>query len=168
MTDLSEYLLSPEEQDKVRSFIERLRNKEEMPFKECPLYDRCSAPICPMDPVAKLRIWYSNEDVCSRSNFKDNKVVVTQRKITKKGSEGYFTFEMLNRDIVVKKGIRGIDPDIPESIWRKGENAIESVYREREETWIKGHPEISAEQREKMKEEGLKRADALRRYREMI
>ena len=168
MITLSEYMLSHEDQEKVRSFIERLQNKEETPFKACPLYDRCAAPICPMDPNAKHRSWYSTEDVCSSSKFKDHKVVVTQRKISKKGSEGYFTYEMLNRDIVVKKGIQGIDPDIPGSVERRGQNVIESLYMEREESWLKGHPEITMQQRSRMKEEGMKRSDALKRYREMI
>ena len=75
---------------------------------------------------------------------------------------------MLNRDIVVKKGIQGIDPDIPGSVERKGQNVIESLYREREESWLKGHPEITMQQRRRMKEEGMKRSDALKRYREMI
>jgi len=168
MITLSEYMLSQDDQEKVRSFIERLQHKEETPFKACPLYERCAAPICPMDPNAKHRSWYSNEDVCSSSKFKDHNVVVTQRKISKKGSEGYFTYEMLNRDIVVKKGIQGIDPDIPGSVERKGQNVIESLYREREESWLKGHPEITMQQRRRMKEEGMKRSDALKRYREMI
>jgi hypothetical protein len=121
-----------------------------------------------MDPNAKHRSWYSDEDICSSSKFKDHRVVVTQRKIAKKGSEGYFSYSMLNRDIVVKKGIQGIDPDIPGSVERKGDNAIQSLYQEREESWISGHPEISKEQRERMREEGMKRSDALKRYREMI
>ena len=168
MITLSEYMLSNEDQEKVRSFIEKLRKKEETPFKACPLYERCSAPICPMDPNIAARTWYSDEDICSSSKFKDHRVVVTQRKIAKKGSDGYFSYSMLNRDIVVKKGIQGIDPDIPGSVERKGDNAIQSLYQEREESWISGHPEISKEQRERMREEGMKRSDALKRYREMI
>jgi hypothetical protein len=38
--------------------------------------------------------------------------VQNQRKIKRHGGvEGYFTFEMLDREIVVRRGIHGIDPD---------------------------------------------------------
>lgn len=168
MITLSQYMLNPEDEKKVRSFIEKLQNKEAMPFRECPLYERCNAPLCPMDPNIGMRIWHSDEDVCSSSDYKDNQAVITQKKIAKKGAEGYFTYGMLNRDIIVKKGIQGVDPDIPRQVERKGQDLIDALYQEREDAWIKIHPEISKEQRQRMKDEGMKRSESLKRYREMI
>ena len=167
MINLSEYMLSPEDQKKVRSFIEKLQNKEATPFEACPLYDRCNAPLCPMDPSIGLRIWYSDEDVCTRTMYKDNQAVITQKKIAKKGAEGYFTYGMLNRDIIVKKGIQGVDPEMPTPAERRGQSLIDGIYQEREEAWKKAHPELTKKQKAKMREEGMKRAESLKRYRGM-
>ena len=73
---------------------------------------------------------------------------------------------MLNRDIVVKAGIQGIEPDIPDTVERRGQKAIDSLYTEREQAWIQGHPELTAEQRAKMKTQGMAGMEALKRYRE--
>ena len=73
------------------------------------------------------------------------------KKLKKKGALGYFTLETLNRDFIVRKGTEGMDPDLPDSVkdpWKE--------YQEREKTWLRRHPEISRERKEKMRELGLK------------
>jgi hypothetical protein len=58
-------------------------------------------------------------------------MVITQKKLTKKNASGYFTYAMLDRDMIIKKGVKGIDPDVPESVERKGQHAVEALYTER-------------------------------------
>jgi len=37
-----------------------------------------------------------------------------QRKLSRVAAGGYFTVEMLNRLVVIRKGITGLDPNLPE------------------------------------------------------
>lgn len=165
MITLDKYNLTEGQQKQVKRFIENLTSTESMPYRSCPYFDGCEDQICPMDPLKEKRIWYSEEGLCLNPEYKKDRAVISQKKLAKKHAPGYFTFEMLNRDIIVKKGIQGIDPDIPESVDRRGQKAIDSLYREREEAWIAGHPELTDTQREKMRERGMKGLDALKRNR---
>ena len=55
---------------------------------------------------------------------------------------------------------------MPESVDRRGQRAVDSLYRERELSWLSDHPELTKEQREKMKLRASKGIEALNRYRE--
>ncbi|MGC9124111.1 MAG: hypothetical protein ACP5IB_08640 [Thermoplasmata archaeon] len=68
-----------------------------------------------MDPDIRSRVWCPDDDeICRNPEFKTMQFIITQRKITRVvrkdtgDKEDYFTFDMLNRNIIVKKGIRGI------------------------------------------------------------
>jgi len=104
--------------------------------KNCKLFHNCSASLCPLDPDVKTLGWYPDErdydEICRNPEFKTVQFVITQRKIkkllrkSKEPRDDFFTYNMLNRDIIVRPGIRGIlsDPSGSE-----------------ERQWIKRHPE---------------------------
>ncbi|MEM3908032.1 MAG: hypothetical protein QXZ17_14440 [Nitrososphaerota archaeon] len=115
---------------------------------DCPLYNKCECPLCPLEdnPVS---VWYSEDDICKNPQFQV--VTNSMKKLKRKGAQGYFTLKMLNRDFIVRKGIQGIDPDLPSSIKNP-----EKEYQRREELWLKRHPELSDEKKKKMRERGKK------------
>lgn len=83
---------------------------------DCPKYEDCSAPICPLQRYTIDRgIWYPDEDICTAKRFQTLAWVRTQRAITRAGAadDRYFTAPMLNSVRQVRKGIEGIDPDQP-------------------------------------------------------
>jgi hypothetical protein len=166
MITLDEYSLTEDQKTKVQQYIKVLTSTEAMPFKACPYFDRCEDQVCPMDPNNQDMIWYSNEGPCFNPEFKENLSVINQKKLSKKNAQGYFTFEMLNRDIIIRRGIQGIDPDVPEAIEKRGQEAIDSLYRNRKQAWIRDHPELTEEQREKMRLKAAIGIEALNKYRE--
>ena len=49
----------------------------------CPLYEKgCNNMLCPM--LSEPGIWYSEEDLCLNPGYKDNLVVINQKKLKKK------------------------------------------------------------------------------------
>ena len=111
---------------------------------ECKNFQRCSAPICPLDKNKNQRIWYSNEAICMRTDFSKLQFIKTQRKIKRKQAKGFFTYKMLDKNYVVRKGIKGLNP---ESNIKKT-NKLES-------NWLsehKGRPKLSKKQIEQLKE----------------
>ena len=115
--------------------------------ESCALYENCECPLCSLDQ--DNNVWYSEDEICKNPKFET--VSNSMKKLKKKGALGYFTLQMLNRDFIVRKGTEGADPDLPDSIkdpWKE--------YRKREKTWLRRHPEISEERKEKMRELGLK------------
>jgi hypothetical protein len=115
--------------------------------ESCLLFDNCECPLCPLDQ--DNNVWYSEDEICKNPEFEP--ITTSMKKLKRKAAQGYFTLEMLNRDFVVRKGTEGIDPDLPDSMkdpWKE--------YQRREKTWLRKHPEISRERKEKMRELGLK------------
>ena len=112
--------------------------------EQCPFFNSCNAPICPLDENKGKVIWYSDEAICKNRDFSDLEYIKTQKKIAKVNKKhsvkGYFTFKMLNRKIIVRSGIQGINDDIP----------IESLSLS-EENWSRRHKPISKEGLEKMR-----------------
>jgi len=102
--------------------------QEKVKPEDCRHWDYCSAPICPLeDKVKNLNyLWYPDEEICRLATVPA--WVKTQRKILKKhpDKDKYFTFKMLNRNCVIKKGIIGLDPDKEEATQLK--------------SWFKKHP----------------------------
>ena len=124
----------------------------------CPLYEKgCNNMLCPM--LSEPGIWYSEEDLCLNPGYKDNLVVINQKKLKKKHPDGYFTRDMLSKRFVIKTGISGIDPDVPPSIDARGQSSVDRLYLERERQWNESHQEISKETIEKRKAQAHKMAD---------
>ena len=118
----------------------------------CNKFDSCSAPLCPLDEHSMRHvIWYSDEEVCVSLAHRGLPWGKAQRRIVKAGADPsrYFTFEMLNRGCVIRRGITGLDPDQPEELQLK--------------RWMKVHPpaqkrELSERQKHALMEGRKKQA----------
>ena len=114
--------------------------------KDCKFFHTCSASLCPLDPDVSKRIWLPEEDdteeICRNPEFAGLQFIKTQRKIVKAlrkrpgERDDYFTFEMLNRDITVKSGLRGAPSDPPDNV-----RDPLAWYERREKLWLARHPE---------------------------
>ncbi|MEM3859370.1 MAG: hypothetical protein QW478_08180 [Candidatus Micrarchaeaceae archaeon] len=100
---------------------------------DCPLYNRYECSLCPIEdnPVS---VWYSEDEICKNPKFQV--VTNSMRKLKKKQTEGFFTLRMLNRNFIIRRGTRGLDPDLPETV----RDPLRE-YMRREEKWILKHPE---------------------------
>ena len=87
-------------------------------MRSCKNFDNCNASLCPFDrdPGLERRIWFPNEEICTRRNMP--KWVKKQKRIARKttlGFEaGYFTITDLMKGTKVTKTMRGRQPDDPE------------------------------------------------------
>ena len=147
----------------VKKYARSLAKAKQGPENaSCPLYEKgCNNMLCPM--LSEPGIWYSEEDVCLNPGYKDNLVVINQKKLKKKHPEGYFTREMLSKRFVIKSGISGIDPDVPPSVDARGKAAVDRLYIEREKQWNEAHQQISQTTLERQKTLGVKLANNLRK-----
>lgn len=113
-------------------------------YLECKYYQEgeCNAPICPLnDKSIKKAIWFPNEEICKRRQFSKINWIVNQKKINHHGTKhinNFFTAEMLNRKMIVRKNIKGLNPD--------------QYKYEQEKKWILKHPEKKPISEEKKKE----------------
>jgi hypothetical protein len=106
---------------------------------DCKYFDGCSAPLCPKDAGNAQCTWFADEDICRLADVPE--WVKRQRKISKRAApEGYFTVAMLKQDCHISKGIKGINP-----------NGTDKERAEDEAAWLKAHPVMTAERREKMR-----------------
>jgi len=80
----------------------------------CTLYENCIAPLCPLDRSSLNGIWYPDEEICRSRTQGNFPWMKAQRKLSRVAAGGYFTVEMLNRLVVIRKGIAGLDPNLPE------------------------------------------------------
>lgn len=80
----------------------------------CTLYETCNTPLCPLDGSSLNGIWYPDEEICRSRVHGNLPWMKAQRKLSRVAAGGYFTVEMLNRLVVIRKGIVGLDPDLPE------------------------------------------------------
>ena len=115
--------------------------------KDCKFFHTCSASLCPLDPDVSTKIWLPEEndtyEICRNPEFTGLQFVITQKKIRRalrnrtEERDDYFTYEMLNRNFIVRPGIRGVPSDPPE-------NVKDSMvcYARKEKAWISKHPEI--------------------------
>ena len=118
-------------------------------YQDCRMFEECDAPMCPLDPKLSRKVWFPDEDICTSRKFGPGlKWIENQRKIRKKKSDPSlcFTFEMLDRAFIVKKGIVGVSPDSKD---------FQGDVRK----WFKQRPTITSEQAEKMRA----RTDVLRK-----
>lgn len=89
----------------------------------------CGAPLCPL--FGWEGIFYSDEEICTKQKYCKELIVRNQRKVARQSrdSETYYTARMLNRSIIIKGGIRGLNPD----------HELKDMEREERE-WLKAHP----------------------------
>ena len=120
--------------------------------KQCKHFDTCSAPLCPLDASSLGGgLWYPDEDICKVRRFQQDRWIKNQKKIKKVGSyeTGYFTKEMLDRRLFVKKGIKGIDPD------KDGPTQIKK--------WLDSHPDRKPSQKQLDHFKNMAEAEHLRK-----
>ena len=160
--------LDKEDIEPVKKFpISQAKAKQPPENASCPLYEKgCNNMLCPM--LSEPGIWYSEEDLCLNREYRNDPVVINQKKLKKKHPEGYFTSEMLSRRLVIRSGISGIDPDVPSSIDMKGQSAVDNLYLDREKQWTESHKEIPQATRENRKAYPQKMADNMRKIRIVI
>jgi hypothetical protein len=109
---------------------------------DCKYFDGCSAPLYPKDEGIANYTWFPDEDICRLSDVPD--WVKRQRKVSRKAApDGYFTLAMLKHDCRIAQGMKGIDPDGTDKEREKNEAA-----------WFKAHLVITAEERERLREQG--------------
>jgi hypothetical protein len=109
---------------------------------DCRYFDGCSAPLCPKDKGAANCSWFPDEDICRLSDVPD--WVKRQKKVSRKAVPGrYFTIAMLNHDCRISKGMKGVDPD-----------GMDKERAADEAAWLKAHPAITAEERERLRVQG--------------
>jgi len=109
--------------------------------QSCKFYTLCEAPFCPLAASSFKGIWYPGEDICRSRIYGNLSWIQAQRKLIKVAADGYFTMEMLNRDCILKSGIRGLDPDREE--------------RSQLQEWLRKHPrkrQVTTEERAEIKE----------------
>ena len=145
-----------------------METENEISPQQCSMWKECNDMICPMDQGKEKRIWYAEkgfeEDVCNNPEYRNNFAVRNQKKLKRFNPSGYFTYQMLNRDIIIRKGITGIDPDVPETVYDRGQKTIDKLYEDREQSWIAEHSGFTAEQKQQARERGMKNIEALKPY----
>ncbi|MEM0142392.1 MAG: hypothetical protein QXL94_00355 [Candidatus Parvarchaeum sp.] len=72
--------------------------------RECPFFERCNAPVCPVDNEGT---WYYDEDICKNSDFNNEKIIRTQKSLRKYKAEGIFTRDLLMKIQRVRKTTKG-------------------------------------------------------------
>ena len=89
-----------------------------MARSDCPRKG-CVVQLCPMENNHnESPNWFADEGICSFRRFATHPMVLKQRKIVALGlgpDDGTFTEPMLEAVRRVSKGLRGIDPEHPES-----------------------------------------------------
>jgi len=114
--------------------------------QDCKYFHTCSASPCPLDPDVSTKIWLpeenDTEEICRNPEFAGLQFIITQKKIrralrNRTGTrDDYFTFKMLNRNIIVRPGIRGTSSNPPENV----KDSI-AWYSRKEKAWFAKHPE---------------------------
>ena len=92
-----------------------------MEASDCPHFDECDAPLCPLDVNLLSHIWFPRDPICRRRAVpqwvaKQKRI----RRLKKVDPERYFTVRMLNAmPEVVPRDVEGISTDDPvaESTW---------------------------------------------------
>jgi len=81
----------------------------------CPSFENCDAPLCPLDPSSLANgVFYGDEEICRAKKFQSVRWIRTQKKIAKLGltvDDGFFTVGMLTSIRAVTKNLKGADPD---------------------------------------------------------
>lgn len=76
--------------------------------EECPSYEECRAPLCPLGEGSKDVTWIPGEQICICKVFRSLPWIRMQRRLERKGKKGFFNIEML---VLMKRVTDGIDPN---------------------------------------------------------
>lgn len=82
--------------------------------QDCPAFEKCEAPLCPLDPGVGRARWFPDEPICRAEKYQElawiNKQRDIRRKLGRKPDIGFFTISKL-RAVTVNRDLLGIDPD---------------------------------------------------------
>ena len=53
-------------------------------MQNCPRFEICDAPLCPLDPDLALRIWYAGEETCKCQKYNKHRWIRKQRSIVRR------------------------------------------------------------------------------------
>lgn len=87
------------------------------PRIECPHAEEgCHCQLCPEELALDKHshpIWYPDEPICNRRKYQRLPWIRNQKRIARVGapSDRYFTVDMLDAVVQVRKGIVGVSPD---------------------------------------------------------
>ena len=95
--------------------------------QDCPSFNGCSAPLCPLDDSLPHAVWYIDEPICGSRLYR-MPWIRAQRRIARRGKDttGYFNVKMLGTVHAVYSSIKGVDPNhdaTPEN-WIKARGGI--------------------------------------------
>lgn len=123
---------------KEDSPLEGNQESKVLTAKDCPQFESCSAPLCPLDLIDNAA-WSPDEEICAGHNYSTLPWVRRQRKIARKvrNKDYFFTIDMLNQNCTLTVATEGIDPD-----------ANLAATKTLVKTWLKKHPEKKAKTKE--------------------
>lgn len=81
---------------------------------QCPRYEGCDAPLCPLQAGLGNHVWYPGEAICPLRKYTSLSWVRKQRRIQalpEADADGFFTVAMLETISKVRKGLMGASPD---------------------------------------------------------
>lgn len=119
--------------------------------EECPSFEKCEAPLCPLDDNVNDGIWYPDESICKAWGMSMKYPWIRmQKKIarTTRDQSKYYLLRMLKQNCIVGRGMVGLDPDKERSEeWQL-------------ERWLNAHPqkkELSEEEKKMKRKQFIQR-----------
>lgn len=77
--------------------------------KDCPGFEGCKAPICPLSTKFRKAVWYADEPICASNTYQKEQWRITQQQIAKlRGVKGSFSLARLQSIKQVHPGIKGL------------------------------------------------------------
>lgn len=78
----------------------------------CPRFGQCSAPLCPLDPRAGERCWFSDEPICrSRKHGGGIRWIRKQRSILRRQTKAYLGRGVALEELVAASRPRRLSPE---------------------------------------------------------
>jgi hypothetical protein len=82
-----------------RNIVKGVKQSKVMIPSDCPYWNRCSAPFCPIEN--NNCVWFSDEEVCHRKDI-PNKIVKKQTEIKRKSRGKDNLYEITNGKMHLK------------------------------------------------------------------
>jgi hypothetical protein len=70
-----------------------------VPMKECQSYQKCSAPLCPLDTGLQNRFWFADESVCNSRKYGNHRWIRKQRSIVKRQTKRWLDKAISYQDL---------------------------------------------------------------------
>lgn len=82
-----------------------------VPIEDCPSFDKCDAPLCPLDTRLKDRIWYADESVCNSRKFGKHRWIQKQRSIAKRQTKSWLDRPITYQELFDSSRQRRVSPE---------------------------------------------------------